>query len=42
MNSIFRVIATIFHFKSQSLEKQPGSETSRCVSKPSIQMNLSK
>ena len=31
MFSIFRVIVILFHFKSQSLEKQPGFETSRCV-----------
>ena len=40
MNSTFRVISILFHFKSQSLEKQPGSETSRTL-RPSIKMNLS-
>ena len=30
MFSIFRVISILFHFKLQSLEKQPGFETSRC------------
>ena len=39
MFSIFRVISIIIHFMSQSLEKQPGFETSLCVSRPSIKMN---